>query len=341
MAAMNINVTLKCDTCGELTNCRIGISNRDQQPLSFCCSDCGAPIDLNLGATASDIKGAQQVPSTMPFDAKTNFVDLHLDFPVSFDKYVIGMTPFMRAIERIGHENYLVHSHRLEQLNATLPHFQTFELILKLYRKQKIRPFTEELRRTFEIEVKSEAPQDINAALYQLISGVMSPFARPGQSQRSVELFTDLTHHIATKDRAAWDRFIDELIDTRFLKNLQIDCLQVYPRVLQAELPLRPALFLDFDHQYLENKIPMRVSQGRFDNLKELFKDVSEIIARQLVLVAGINNLLKRGDHDKFFYAAAKGKWHGELHAKGPRRVCRSRLWPQASLYRRPVVRNR
>jgi hypothetical protein len=44
----------------------------------------------------------------------------------------------------------------------------------------------------------------------------------------------------------------------------------------------------------------MRVSQGRFDNLKDLFKDVSEIIARQLVLVAGINNLLKRGGHDSF-----------------------------------------
>jgi hypothetical protein len=75
VAGMNINLTLKCDTCGELTNCRIGLSNRDEQPLSFCCLDCGAPIDLNLGAAVSDIKGAQQVPSTSPFDAETNFVD--------------------------------------------------------------------------------------------------------------------------------------------------------------------------------------------------------------------------------------------------------------------------
>jgi hypothetical protein len=313
---MNINMTLKCDTCGACTNCRIGMSNRDEQPLSYCCLDCGAPIELNIGATASDIKGAQQVPGAVPFDAKTNFVDLHLDFPVSFDKYVMGMTPFMRAIARIGHENYLVHNHRLEQLNASRPHFPTFELILKLYRKRKIRPFTEELRRTFKIEVESEAPQDINAALYQLISGVMSPFARPGQSQRSVELFTDLTLHVATKDQRAWDRFIDELIDTKFLKALQGDCLQIYPRVLQAELPLRPALFLDFDHQYHQDKLPMRVSQGRFENLKDLFKDVSEIIARQLVLVAGINNLLKRCNHDKFLTRPPKANGNASYMPK-------------------------
>ena len=198
------------------------MSNRDEQSLSFCCLDCGAPIDLHFSASASDIKGAQKVPGIWPFDAKTNFVDLHLDFPVSFDKYVMGMTPFMRAIKRIGNENYLVHNHRLEQLNASRPYFSTFALILKLYRKQKYRPFTEELSRTFQIEVKSEVPQDTNAALYQLISRLMSPFERPGQSQRSVELFTDLTLHVATKDRGAWDRFSDELIDTNFLKALVV-----------------------------------------------------------------------------------------------------------------------
>jgi hypothetical protein len=193
-----------------------------------------------------------------------------------------------------------LHNVRLNQLNEEHRKYSTFALLLKLYRKGKLRPFKAELASTFQITLNSELPQDINAALYTLISQTMRPFAFPGQSARSVELFTQITIELAEKDRVAWDAFIEEIIGTGYLKNLQQDCLQVYPRILEAELPMRPALFLDFDHEYHESKAPMRVSIARFDDFKDLFKDISEIIARQLVLIAAINNLLKRGDHNTF-----------------------------------------
>lgn len=94
--------------------------------------------------------------------------------------------------------------------------------------------------------------------------------------------------------------FIDELVKTKFLKNLQIDCLDVYPRILDSEIALRPALFLDFDTSYHNNPVPMRVSHAAFEDFKDLYKDISEIISKQLVVVAGMNNIIKRGDHNKF-----------------------------------------
>ncbi len=44
----------------------------------------------------------------------------------------------------------------------------------------------------------------------------------------------------------------------------------------------------------------MRVSSHDFEEYKELYKDLSEVLNRQLVLVAGMNNLIKRGDHNAF-----------------------------------------
>ena len=95
-------------------------------------------------------------------------------------------------------------------------------------------------------------------------------------------------------------KFIDALDSSRFLSELQRDCLKIYPRIFDAELPLRPALFLDLTGNTEAEKTATRVSAQDFSGLKDLYKDVVEILNRQLVLVAGVNNLLYRGDANSF-----------------------------------------
>lgn len=299
---MNINITVVCETCDQPTNCRIGMSNRDVQPLHFCCQTCGSPIDITLRKDrGGDFVGARQlIPDLYPFDESTNFVDLHLDFPVSFEKYVMGITPFMRAVQRTHHDGMMIHSGRLNFLNEELPKFRFFALILKLYTTGKFTAFKMRLQRNFNMVVESDKPEDINAALYKLITDVMMPFAYPWQDREAVDLFAKIIDELGRDHKAATKSFMKEMIDTAFLKNLQIACLGIYPKILDAELPLRPVLFLDFDEEFRNNPIPMRISNAAFDNHKDLYKDISEIISRQYVLVAGINNLLKRGNHHNF-----------------------------------------
>jgi hypothetical protein len=299
---MNINMTVVCETCDQPTNCRIGMSNRDEQPFHFCCQTCGSPIDITIRKDrGGDLVGAHQlIPDLYPFDDKTNFVDLHLDFPVSFEKYVIGLTPFMRAAQRTHDDGMMIHRGRLNFLNEELPQFRFFALILKLYIAGKLTPFKMSLKRNFNIVVKSDKPEDINAALYKLITDVMMPFAYPWQDRETVDLFKEVIDELGHDHKAATESFMKEMIDTAFLKNLQFACMGIYPKILDAELPLRPVLFLDFDEEFRNNPIPMRISNAAFENHKDLYKDISEIISRQYVLVAGINNLLKRGNHDTF-----------------------------------------
>jgi hypothetical protein len=299
---MNINITVVCEACDQPTNCRIGMSNRDEQPFHFCCQTCGSPIDITLRKDrGGNFVGARQlIPDLYPFDESTNFVDLHLDFPVSFEKYVMGLTPYMRAVQRTDDDGMMLHRGRLNFLNEELPKFRIFALILKLYVAGKLTPFKLSLKRNFNMVVKSDKPEDINAALYKLITDVMMPFAYPWQDRETVDLFKEVIDELGRDHKSATKSFMKEMIDAAFLKKLQIACLGIYPKILDAELPLRPVLFLDFDEEFRNNPIPMRISNAAFDNHKDLYKDISEIISRQYVLVAGINNLLKRGNHHTF-----------------------------------------
>ncbi|MDA5312400.1 hypothetical protein ID101_17560 [Vibrio cholerae] len=69
---------------------------------------------------------------------------------------------------------------------------------------------------------------------------------------------------------------------------------------MAGELAFRPALFLDFDPDYDKELVAFRVSTDDFQKYKDLYKDISEVLSRQLILVAGINNIIHRKDHNKF-----------------------------------------
>ena len=128
----------------------------------------------------------------------------------------------------------------------------------------------------------SDQPEDINAALYSSIAKAMLPFACAGTNANSVLLFENALFDDDVK-ASAIDSFVEEIMVADFLKNLQLDCLEIYPRILDAELPLRPALFLDFDKGYAEHpQLECAFSTHNFEQYKDLFKDISEIISKTI-----------------------------------------------------------
>lgn len=297
---MNVNFTLRCATCENLINIRLGMSNRAEQPLSFACPSCSSAVDIIVTTSRMRFTGAEQIQPTAEFDANTPFVDLHLDFPVSFEPYVMGMTPFMRATARVGGAQMRLHQARLEMLNQNHDRIRLFKTLLKVYRSGKMLPFKLNLKKSFQIDVASDRPEDVEAALYTLIAQMMLPLEYPQQGRAAIDQYLSTLKDIHDKSAPSLRAFIAEIIANNFLRNLHFDVLEIYPRMLDGELAIRPALFLDFDAGYAKYPIPMRVSVKQFDDFKDLYKDISEILSRQLVLVAGINNIIKRGSHNDF-----------------------------------------
>ena len=297
---MNFNQRFECNTCNSLVDCRIGMSNRDVQPIMFACPSCGEGININLAEGEGwKITGAKSIEFKGPFTNEYPFIDLHLDFPVTFDKYVMGETPFMKAHSRIGHENFRIHNARLTALNFLYPKIDDLKRTFRLYGKNS-KLFGQLCKSKFEVELRSDKAEDLNLALYSVIAKVFFPFSMPKENADSVELHLKTIHCALKENKDSFESFIAEINDANFMKNIQSDCLNIYPQILAGELAFRPALFLDFDENYDKELVAFRVSTHDFQMYKDLYKDISEIMSRQLVLVAGLNNLIHRGDCNLF-----------------------------------------
>jgi hypothetical protein len=102
-----------------------------------------------------------------------------------------------------------------------------------------------------------------------------------------------------SRNNEALGEFFDSIIDSSFLKTTHLECISLYPKLIKLDLPLRPALYYDYTEEDL-SAVSMRVSTSDFDTCNNTYKDLAEVYSRQLVLVAGLNNLLHRGDSDLF-----------------------------------------
>lgn len=311
---MNSNMTLTCEVCEGETDCRIGYSNRAHQPLSFACPRCASLMRVTM-----DISNAPQTgfafegchPSEnqrrMFSDDMNPFVDLHLDFPVRFGKYVMGNTPYMMASQELeeasespdeAQAKMQFHNERLNQLNYFHDRADEVRTIIRLYGGKNKQLFKKRVSEFLGQDLgDSLKPQDVNATLYQFLTFVFLPFVHFGEVSALVDRLTKMVMRLPKKPLTA---FVRNIVDTGFLVTVQRDCLKLYPEIYGAELPLRPALYLDLLDRYERAKTAARISTKDFQTYKDLYKDIIEVLNRQLVLVAGINNIIHRGDFNAF-----------------------------------------
>lgn len=300
---MNIGKRFKCNICGEIIDCRIGMSNRDVQPFQFACPNCEERITFVLGSSAGRLEGAEEIVNfDGPFKGEYPFIDLHLDFPVDFGKYKLGETTFFKVLERIGHEAFGDLSLRLDILNRLYKKENDLRRLITQYIRGDIRGFDVACKAIDipNVKLKTYEKQDILAALYSATSIMSSPFTIHEHNKELSTEFPETLKYLCETHFDETRNFISEIISKSFLKNLHHDCLKLYPKMVALDLPLRPALYYDYLDNYDIGLTPARVSAADFDTCNNLYKDLAEVFSRQLTLVAGINNLIKRGDHNLF-----------------------------------------
>ncbi|WP_300728198.1 hypothetical protein [Pseudomonas sp.] len=298
---MNICKCFQCNTCGTKIDCRIGMSNRDIQPFQFACPKCEERISFVFGQSDGELLGATELEDFEgPFNGANPFVDLHLDFPAYFGVYVMGRTTFLRVTQEIGHQSYQHLNLRLDMLNTLYPMQNDLRSIITQYKRRDIVNFEKTCEKIPGASLKSRKKEDVLAALYSATSVMSSPFTihehNAEISTKASELFMWLHQYHNEKTIA----FIDEILGNEFLKNLHNDCLSLYPKLVAMDLPFRSAFFYDYANTENLGQIPARISTADFDVCSNYYKDLAEVFARQLTFLAGLNNLIKRGDSDLF-----------------------------------------
>lgn len=298
---MNICKCFRCITCGTEIDCRIGMSNRDIQPFQFACPQCEERISFVFGQADYELQGATEVEDfDAPFKGDKPFVDLHIDFPVYFGEYVMGMTTFFRVTREVGMESYAHLNQRLNTLNILYPLQRDLASLITQYKRDDIKSFEKVCSRIPLIALASRKKQDVLAALYSATSMMSSPFTLHEHNAEVSDKAPKLYMWLHKEHPKKFLSFIDRICDSGFLKNIHNDCLSLYPRLVALDLPFRPAFFYDYANAEYLGQVPARVSTADFDVCNNFYKDLAEVFSRQVTLLAGLNNLLKRGDFDLF-----------------------------------------
>lgn len=298
---MNICKCFQCNTCGTKIDCRIGMSNRDIQPFQFACPQCEERISFVFGQSDGELLGATDVIDFEgPFNGTNPFVDLHLDFPAYFGKYVMGMTTFLRVTREIGHESYQHLNQRLNMLNILYPMQSDLRSVITQYKRGDIDNFQKTCSKIPGVSLTSRKKEDVLAALYTATSVMSSPFTIHEQNSEISSKASDLMMWLHQHHNEKTIAFIDEILGNDFLKNLHNDCLSLYPKLIAMDLPFRSAFFYDYANTEELGKIPARISTADFDVCSNYYKDLAEVFSRQLNFLAGLNNLIKRGDSNLF-----------------------------------------
>jgi hypothetical protein len=129
---------------------------------------------------------------------------------------------------------------------------------------------------------------------------MFNPFVNFAPVAEFVEDVTLMIYSLGYEKEKEMKSFMKHIEETGFLNNIQRDCLNLYPEIYKSEIALRPALFLDAVHGGDDEMISGAISTERFQSYKDLYKDLCEVLGRQLILVAGINNIIHRDNHDAF-----------------------------------------
>jgi hypothetical protein len=304
---MNTNVILKCQYCDDIIHARVGFSNQEKQIFRFACRKCTSPIIIQLDLDFKQISfkvsidGGNLLSENGPdcFDQSNQFVDLHLDYPTYYGEYQMGLTPFIRASQKLK-ENLLLYESCLGKLQLAVNEKENIKAIIRFYLtgnhvlfKKNVREYLDE--KGFPCEKRI----DINRALYQLLEIFFMGLTDPPSNAEFVVSVTKKLSDLHKGSEKEFGLFLHQMMDTDFLKNLQKDCLEIYGRVLDLNEIFRPALYYSFVED--DNKeTSLRIANSDFSKHKDLFNDISEIISRQMSLIAGINNIDKRGKCNLF-----------------------------------------
>jgi hypothetical protein len=288
------------------------MSNRAFQPLSFLCEGCGTAIEIDVkDMSGSDLRNAVEIEFDRESLEQENryFIDLHLDFPIWSTSYVMGRTPYLVASGMVDKDKKLINGTpaveifriRLDILNYFGERFNEVKQLLKLYPRNNKELFRKKAMEFLkEDRPPSTAPEDINLLLYTVLSRVSLAFLEQETVEEVTSTYPRIIMQLSQTHRSKLDEFYHHIKDTGFLDSLQRDCLSLYGRIFEIELYLRPAIFLDFCTGQEGKKSSAKVSKLGFEHCKDMYKDLSEIVGRQLALVAGLNNLIHRGDHNSF-----------------------------------------
>ena len=300
---MQMNYYLKCDICGAVSNLKYQMGYSTRHPIRFKCQ-CGVSLrgeySEKNGINFENAQIVDDQPNQLPalvvyssgdFLTKPPFIPKKIEqlfMPTSF----ISAT-FYLDYDQFRKEFSFVVRYRdeLHQINRAINELYfagnknlLVETINKYYSGQIFNLKTNNDMDIFRSVAKINQIQFLNSKESDAVMKIMSLYQK-AVSERRTELERYISFLKKLNRLERWKKRIYNLCDTVYEK---IDLLI-------------PIISIDFYKGDKEEMLDGRfaITTTSFEDIKQLYVDLYELIAEVLILLVGFDNVLERGDYEK------------------------------------------
>ena len=300
---MQMNYYLKCDICGAVSNLKYQMGYSTRHPIRFKCQ-CGVSLrgeySEKNGINFENAQIVDDQPNQLPalvvyssgdFLTKPPFIPKKIErlfMPTSF----ISAT-FYLDYDQFRKEFSFVVRYRdeLHQINRAINELYfagnknlLVETINKYYSGQIFNLKTNNDMDIFRSVAKINQIQFLNSKESDAVMKIMSLYQK-AVSERRTELERYISFLKKLNRLERWKKCIYNLCDTVYEK---IDLLI-------------PIISIDFYKGDKEEMLDGRfaITTTSFEDIKQLYVDLYELIAEVLILLVGFDNVLERGDYEK------------------------------------------
>jgi hypothetical protein len=287
------------------------VSNRAREPFKFDCQECGQEISgvfltdqtqaRVLGLT--DMSGADLAESES--DAKY-YHQYHPDFAIDTTSPTwpggLSLTPFMEATMRHGPE-FMERMRRVGLFReAVRSNGNDVVRTLRNFRTNKLKQYDEDVTRLGHPPIMAGGKSSARVcALSAVLRDILDPLFGGKVHGDRLSAIRQLIRDLADRDRAKFNAMLTELTGGP-LPAFQYELLEVLSRFLRLTEELR-AVLPEWNPEDPDAAWPAHLKvtgQSRFHDIKAVYVDAYEAIARGLTVIVALQNLRDRGDPHSF-----------------------------------------
>lgn len=323
---------LECDFCKDIFNCSIGLSNKNTpQVFGFCCPHCSGILSIEIDPIRSTNRILKNVTAVGRknkdiFNVKS--IRLHLDFPALLTNGWSPFTPFNIACLGLK-EGYNIEHFKVvtSELNFYSEHILVLQSLFNFYKNSKIKELYHTsrtlLREDFDIVIGVDSDyidsisvidyitsRDVDIIFYKTLFGISIALNKGMKPDHDIK---ELSSYLSGLKKEKLCEFHSYLSNNRHLKDSIKTTNKIYSNIYSNEEFFRPSIFLsDYSStNYKKEKSPLRLVSEKVEVILNIYKDLTEVISKQYILIVGLRNIEESDNYDTFkinYVRTRKGK---------------------------------
>ena len=304
---MVTNIYMKCDVCESVINVKWQVGHVEEAPVSIVCPDCLTVLKFTLYTDNEEVKinfkskNASEIKQTVPKYFAETSSEL-LTYKIAHQRAVRpGMTPFLRSVSMIGHENYeKFQQHFIRAIYTHKDNNHIFERINELYLNKNVKYLSKELSKQLGSEYEGELSQEeIIRNLYMYNIQYFSVFFHNSEFGELNSRILEKMKVLKSDKEEPFIEFLKEYCTDDVLYDYDRKLYRTISNILTNYYYFIPATLLKYvsEDQFSEIFDEYTLTTTNFSDVKDIYISIYENLIEVYEIVLMLNNVFTRDNY--------------------------------------------